>query len=120
MRRLWPSMPSNAATSYQRSFDSHSSQQWQFDNIAVPVAGGSALATCSVRISQAGIRDGKLLTENRRCRISLRRTDSAWEIVGLQIEAQRWPPLFLQLTWQPASIVRACRSPAGATETLPG
>jgi hypothetical protein len=89
MRRLWPSMPSSAATSYQRSFDSHSSQQWQFDGITVAVTGDTAVATCSVRISQVGIRDRKPQIENRRYRISFRRAATDWEIVGLQLEAPR-------------------------------
>ena len=89
MRRQWPSMPANLAASYQRSFDSVSSQQWQFDSIAVEVSGGNAVANCTVRISQVGLRDRKEQIENRRYRISLRQTGAAWEIVGLQLESQR-------------------------------
>jgi hypothetical protein len=89
MKRVWPSMSASAADAYQRSFRSHSAQQWQYDRISIAIDGATAVATCDVRVSQQGIRDRQMQTEARRYRITLRRAGSGWEIVGLQFEGGR-------------------------------
>lgn len=89
LQRAWPSMPSSAAETYQRSFKSHVRQNWQFDEVSIALEGATAVATCNVRIEQQGIRDKQPITEYRRYRITLKRGAAGWEVANLQFDGAR-------------------------------
>jgi hypothetical protein len=84
LRRYWPTMGGNVASTYSRMFASYGSVAWTLRNAAVNVTGQTAVANCAVQVDLRDLRSGKPTSEQRAYRVTLAKRGAVWVITNME------------------------------------